>query len=53
MVDFGFAALTFALKMAPSQMPFPVAPSNAFTVVRCVPKSEYPLVVTPPPESNK
>jgi len=24
--DFGFAALTFALKMEPSQMPFPVAP---------------------------
>jgi len=32
MVDFGSVALTFALKMEPSQIPGPVALSNAATV---------------------
>src|SRR5437899_13054225 len=40
--------------MEPSQTPGWLALSNAFTVApgRCTPKGEYPLVFTPPPESN-
>src|SRR5258708_24625633 len=50
----GCAALSLALKMAPSQTPGWSALSNALTVApgRCTPKGEYPLVLTPPPESN-
>jgi hypothetical protein len=54
MVDFGSVALTFALKMAPSQIPGPVALWNAVTVApfRATPCGEYPLVLSPSPESN-
>ena len=54
MVDLGFVALSFALKMEPSQIPGPVALSNAFTVApsRATPWGEYPLVLSPSPESN-
>src|SRR5206468_2736977 len=53
-VSFGCFASSLARKMAPSQIPGPVALSNALTVapLRCTPKGEYPLVLTPPPESN-
>src|SRR2546422_6752467 len=51
----GCATLSGALKMAPSQTPWWLALSNAFTVApgRCTPKGEYPLVFTPPPESDR
>ena len=53
-VAFGFAALSLARKMAPSQMPRPVALSKASTVApeRAVPWGEYPLVMCPSPETN-
>src|SRR2546425_6352058 len=53
-VSFGFLALTFALRIAPSQIPGPVAESKAGTVApgRCTPWGEYPLVETVALEAN-
>ena len=54
MCSCGCAAASGALRMAPSQTPWWLALSNAFTVApgRRTPKAEYPLVITPPPESK-